>query len=77
MINIWSVVLNNPEKSQVGAAGIFQNTHSTELILMFEKSVCWDSNPLTVDLVDCIRGVSRKSYGPKVPIFSKIARFLV
>ena len=56
--------------------------HSSELIFMFEKvwalvyflvqnfkkkhSFGWDSNPLLIDSVDYMEGVSRTNFGPKV-----------
>ena len=86
---IWSIrsyvcCLTEEEKKAMNVQSrptcMAQNTHRTELNLMFWKIVlwyflvwiirkrsrCWDLNPFFVDSVDHIRVLSRKNFGLKM-----------
>ena len=62
---------NKPRMARVGVACMDQNTRSTELILeknctlvyilvqnVTKHSLCWDFNPLLVDSVDFVEGIT-------------------
>ena len=79
-VPICVIILNKPRMVRVGTTRMAQNTHRTEMILMFEKitwvkntgkhSLFWDSNPALVDLVDFKKAAIVTKFGSQVYNFS-------